>query len=114
YIGSSPYCAPATFGLIGHLELNDGVYFTKGGNSEIAKGFEKLAKKIGVTVLTNTEIVRAKVKNDSITEVETSEGESFSGDVFILNGDLLTQYPRLVKEENRASFSLKGIQPSIS
>ncbi|MFD1635991.1 phytoene desaturase family protein [Evansella tamaricis] len=37
YIGSSPYSAPATFGLIGHLEFSDGVYFTKGGNYQIAR-----------------------------------------------------------------------------
>ncbi|MFA9557969.1 phytoene desaturase family protein [Evansella sp. AB-rgal1] len=114
YIGSSPYTTPATFGLIGHLELVDGVYFTRGGNSQIALGFEKLARKLGVSILLNTEITKMEVKDNNISAVITDSDQRFEGNVFILNGDLLTQYPRLVEKQHRPNFSLNHIQPSIS
>ncbi|ADU32225.1 phytoene desaturase family protein [Evansella cellulosilytica] len=114
YIGSSPYTTPATFGLIGHLELVDGVYFTRGGNHRIALGFLKLAKKLGVTLLTNTEVTKLEVKDQRIVAAITDKEQRITGDKFILNGDLLTQFPRLVDKQHRPHFSLKHVQPSIS
>jgi len=117
YIGSSPYTAPATFGLIGHLEMSDGVYFTKGGNSQIAHGFLKVAKKLGVTILCNEEVVKGHTVNGQLVSVETASDERYHADVFVLNGDLLTQYPRLINEGDRPNFTDKKVQsfePSIS
>ncbi|MCD8511576.1 MAG: hypothetical protein LRY73_18090 [Bacillus sp. (in: Bacteria)] len=114
YIGSTPYLCPATFGLIGYLELVDGVYYTKGGNSQIAKGFQRLAEELGVVILTDSEVEKMEVKDKQITGVVTKEGDHIEGDAFILNGDLLTQYPRLVAPEHRASFTMKDVEPSIS
>ncbi|UCZ54672.1 phytoene desaturase [Bacillus shivajii] len=109
YIGSSPYTAPASFGLMGHLELGDGVYFTKGGNYEIVKGFERAAKNLGVEIVTKCEVKRAITTGGVIKRVETENGDVYEGDVFVLNGDLLTQYPRLVEERDRKSFTDKKI-----
>ncbi|WP_280768328.1 phytoene desaturase family protein [Salipaludibacillus daqingensis] len=117
YIGSSPYNAPATFGLIGHLEMGDGVYYTKGGNAQIAAGFKNAAEKLGVTILCNEEVIKGHAVNKQLTSVETLSGERYHADVFVLNGDLLTQYPRLINESDRPSFSNKKVdsyEPSIS
>ncbi|WP_318757376.1 hypothetical protein [Priestia flexa] len=46
YIGSSPYVSPATFSLIGHLEMNEGVYYVQGGGTlELLKGLLRYFKK---------------------------------------------------------------------
>ncbi|PYZ94415.1 phytoene desaturase [Salipaludibacillus keqinensis] len=117
YIGSSPYTAPATFGLIGHLEMGDGVYYTKGGNHQIALGFKKAAKKLGVRIVCNEEVVKGYSSNNKLDSVETKSGGHYKADVFVLNGDLLTQYPRLIQESDRPSMSNKKVnqfEPSIS
>ncbi|MGJ9382457.1 phytoene desaturase family protein [Salipaludibacillus sp. CF4.18] len=117
YIGSSPYNAPATFALIGHLELSQGVFFTKGGNHNIAKGFVQAAKELGVTLIENEEVIEIHTKESEITGLETNAGEYYEADVFVLNGDLLSQYPRLIRENERPSFSNKKVnklEPSIS
>ncbi|WP_416149619.1 phytoene desaturase family protein [Salipaludibacillus sp. HK11] len=117
YIGSSPYTAPATFGLIGHLEMGDGVYFTKGGNAQIADGFKRVAEKLGVNIRCNEEVIKGHTKNHKLVSVETANEERYHGDVFVLNGDLLTQYPRLIDEQDRPSFSNKkstSFEASIS
>lgn len=117
YIGSSPYSAPATFGLIGHLEMSQGVYYTRGGNYRIARGFVQAAQKLGVSFHTATEVVRAECKNGRIREVITRQDGVFSGDVFVLNGDLLTQVPRLIEPSGRPSSPdarFARYEPSIS
>ncbi|WP_026675030.1 phytoene desaturase family protein [Alkalihalobacterium bogoriense] len=117
YIGSSPYLAPATFAMIAHLELNEGVYFTKGGNVQIANGFVKRAQELGVTLKSNCSIKEIVIKNKKAVGVMTKFDEFIPGDIMILNGDILKSYPALVKEENRRFFSNKkiaSISPSIS
>lgn len=116
YIGSSPYSTPATFGLIGYLELGEGVYFTKGGNHQIALGLEKLAQEIGIDIYKQEEAVEIKSSLGIVEEVITDKAV-YAADVVVLNGDLLTQYSRLVKEENRPSMpevKIEKFAPSIS
>ncbi|TVP82786.1 MAG: phytoene desaturase [Alkalicoccus sp.] len=117
YIGSSPFNSPATFSLIGHLELSDGVYYTKGGNFRIADGLKKAAAESGVEFIYGEEVVSLKVQNNTISEAVTNSDKTVAGDVFLLNGDLLSQYPRLVASEHRPSFSDKkaaSSDPSVS
>lgn len=45
YIGSSPYVSPATFSLIGHLEMNEEVYYVQGGTLELLKDLLRCFKK---------------------------------------------------------------------
>lgn len=116
YIGSSPFTSPATFGLIGHLELNEGVYFTKGGNHQIAEGFKKLALKLGVSIYQEEEAEEILVQNGHAAHVRTNK-DTYQADAVVLNGDLLTQFPRLVNPEARPSFTekqVKQLEPSVS
>lgn len=48
YVGSSPYLSPAALAVIAHVELNEGVWYPKGGIYEIARAYEKLARELGV------------------------------------------------------------------
>ena len=117
YIGSSPFQAPATFGLIAHLELNDGVYFTRGGNTAIAEGFARRARELGVTFRLGDEVTQIEVTNQLATEIELNHVDYLSVDFIVLNGDLLTQYPRLISETVRPDFknpTPAQMEPSIS
>lgn len=117
YIGSSPYVSPATFGLIAYLELVEGVYYTKGGNTKIAQGFEEVAKKVGVSIKTNCRVTSIEVKNKKAVSVSTEDGDRYLADTIVMNADLLVAYPELVKEIDRPHFTDKkasGYEPSIS
>lgn len=113
YIGSSPFRAPATFALIGHLEMNDGVYYTQGGNSKIAEGFYRAAIDLGVTVYTDTEADTIETTNGKATFVITMSGIAHQADAVLLNGDLITQVPRLLKNTG-AETKYKLPEPSVS
>lgn len=117
YIGSSPFKAPATFSLIAYLELVQGVYYTRGGNTRIAEGFAAVAQKHGAILRTNTEVKRILTEKGKVTGVQLADGEKIFADIVILNGDLLSAYPALIKEEERPSFSdakIAKFEPSIS
>lgn len=117
YIGSSPYTAPATFALIGHLELNDGVYYVKGGNRKIAGAFTNVLTKLGAHLYANTKAAKIIVEEKRATGVQLENGEMISGDIIIVNGDMLTAYPDLVEERYRPHFKdakANRYEPSIS
>ena len=43
YVGASPFLAPATLNVIGHVELNEGVWYPRGGMYRLAQALESLA-----------------------------------------------------------------------
>lgn len=117
YIGSSPFKAPATFSMIAHLELAQGVFYTKGGNVRIAEAFAKVARKNGAVLQTSAEVEKILVEKGKATGVLLADGQTFKADLVILNGDLLSAYPKLVEEKFRPSFTdakISRFEPSIS
>ncbi|WP_216830483.1 phytoene desaturase family protein [Alkalihalobacterium elongatum] len=117
YIGSSPYLTPATFAMIAHLELIEGVYYTTGGNASIAEGLAKRAKELGVHIHLNQEVSKINIKNQVATSIKLTNGETIEADEVILNGDLLASIPELIDESHRPRFSnekIKKVEPSIS
>ncbi|NJP38818.1 phytoene desaturase family protein [Alkalicoccus luteus] len=116
YIGSSPFDCPATFSLIGYLELADGVYYTNGGNYKIALGMKRAASDLGVAFHFGEEVTNLEIVNRNVQNVHTKK-RMLQADAVIMNGDLLTQFPALVSEDKRPSFSDKkaaSFEPSIS
>lgn len=117
YIGSSPYQAPATFSMIAYLELVEGVYYTKGGNTGIANAFAAVAKKSGAQLHTHTEVKKIITGGGQARGIELEDGTQIAADLVILNGDLLSAFPALVKETERPSLNdakIAAFEPSIS
>ncbi|MDQ0243070.1 phytoene desaturase [Bacillus fengqiuensis] len=104
YIGASPFTSPAAFAYIGHLELNEGVYYVKGGNIKIAKAFTDVLAKLGANLYTSTKVRKIIVEQKQAKGIQLENGETISGDIVIVNGDLLTAYPDLVEEKHRPHF----------
>ena len=117
YIGSSPYKAPATFAMIAHLELAQGVFYAKGGNTSIAEGFAAVAAECGAQLHADTAVTRILTEKGQACGVELADGRMVEADAVILNGDLLSAFPELVEEQERSSFrnaKRDKFEPSIS
>ncbi|XQY92758.1 phytoene desaturase family protein [Metabacillus sp. HB246100] len=117
YIGSSPYVSPATFAMIAYLELVQGVYYIEGGNVQLAKAYEKVARKLGITIHLNTKVTKMNVTNKKITSLVLNDAKTAAFDEVVMNADLLKAYPELIHEDNRPHFTNKKrdkYQPSIS
>ncbi|MGM0751112.1 MAG: phytoene desaturase family protein [Bacillota bacterium] len=117
YIGSSPFECPATFALIGHLEMKEGVYYTKGGNPKIAKGFYRFFKELGGKVHLGKRVKEILVEEKRAVGVVTEDGETVTAHDVIVNGDFITATKNLIKEKDRPSHpdrKLDSYEPSIS
>ncbi|QPC48382.1 phytoene desaturase [Mangrovibacillus cuniculi] len=117
YIGSSPYKAPATFGLIGHLEMNEGVFYVEGGNTLIAQRFSEVFTSLGGKLRLNTKVKEIDIYKGKAYGVKTSTDERISGEIVIINGDYVTATKNLIKESNRPRTSdkeLTSYEPSVS
>lgn len=76
YVGSSPYQASAALSVIAHVELNEGIWYPRGGVYAIARALEKLAGELGVEIRTNTEIMsiaRSQNKRQKRKENQTND-----------------------------------------
>ena len=62
FLGASPYQAPALYHLMSHLDLEDGVYYPRGGFITIVESLRRAAEREGVTILTETEAEAIKAR----------------------------------------------------
>lgn len=86
YVGSSPYAAPATLMLIAHVE-QEGVWTVKGGMHAMARGLQKAAADLGVTVRRG-QVESVQTKDGKATGVVMSDGETLPADAIIYAGDV--------------------------
>ena len=95
FLGSSPFIAPSLYHLMSHLDLEDGVYYPRGGFSEVISRIASLAESAGVTVTTDatvTAITTAGGKRARATGVRYTDadgrGHRLTADVVVSAADL--------------------------
>ncbi|SIS38268.1 phytoene desaturase family protein [Salimicrobium flavidum] len=108
YVGSDPYRAPATFAMIAYLELMEGVYYVRGGNTKIADTMVQAARNSGACLYNNQKVSALMKDEDNITGVILEGGEKIEADHIIINGDIAHTLPELLDEE------LPKYDPSVS
>ncbi len=86
YCGSSPFDAPATLNLISHVEAQ-GVWRVRGGMVQMGKALEKLARELGVEIITNAYVQNIEVRNGHVSSVFAAD-RAFAADAVVVNGDV--------------------------
>jgi phytoene desaturase len=129
YVGSSPYQTPAVFSMMAHLEQQLGIWGVRGGTHALVRGFERLARELGVTILTSTRVEQIVVQDGITTGVcvrrlanvcglrHSENTEFLAADVVVANADALTVYSKLIAEPHRPSMSnakIAKVEPSLS
>lgn len=115
YVGASPLRAPAIFAMLAHVEADLGIHGVRGGTYGLVEGMARLARELGVNILTDTEVLSIKVRSGRAYGVETTAGV-IEADEVVCNGDLLTT-ARLVPDRLRrkpSSVRLDAYEPSLS
>ncbi|MBG6237500.1 phytoene desaturase [Mycetocola sp. CAN_C7] len=95
FLGSSPFIAPSLYHLMSHLDLEDGVYYPRGGFTEVISRIEALAVGAGVTVTTDATVTaittgggtRAQVTGVRYTD-GSGAGHRLTADVVVSAADL--------------------------
>ncbi|MCX6047695.1 MAG: phytoene desaturase family protein [Chloroflexi bacterium] len=99
YVGADPFQAPATLGVIAHVELTGGVWYPQGGIYAIAIALARLATELGVEIRTNCPVQQIVVKNSQATGVRLTDGRTLDASTVIANVDVTTVYQQLLPPE---------------
>ena len=104
YVGSSPDSSPAILCAIGHMQMEEGIWYPMGGTRAVPEALVKLARELGVLFHVETDIARiltdAPAHGGSaakrVTGVVTTRGEVRSFDAVVSNSDAVRTYRELV------------------
>ncbi|MES2647715.1 MAG: 1-hydroxycarotenoid 3,4-desaturase CrtD [Bacteroidota bacterium] len=106
YNGSNPYKAPAMLSVIPHLEMNEGVYYPKGGMISITNALYKLAIKKGVIFHFDSHVTQIIHHQNKASGIVTNEKQVYA-DVIVSNCDVYFTYKHLLGNEPGATKILK-------
>lgn len=118
YVGASPYRAPATLNVIGHVELNQGIWYPeRGGLYAVAAAFQRLARELGVEIHTSTPVAAIALRGGRVSGVRLPGGAEQGAKAVIANVDVATVFERLLPAEPRfarQAARLAAAEPSCS
>ncbi|MEY4310689.1 MAG: hypothetical protein RLZ71_615 [Actinomycetota bacterium] len=87
FLGASPYRTPSMYHLMTHVDMNVGVFYPMGGFYSIIEAVERVAKRAGVKVHTNSRVTKIATENGRATGVYVGD-IFFAADVVVGNADL--------------------------
>lgn len=96
YVGASPYLAPATLNVIAHVELTGGVWYPRGGIYQIAAALEKLARELGVEIVTGVGVRRIMTRLGEVVGVVLTNETVVETDTVLSNLDVTMTYQQLL------------------
>ncbi|MBE0689690.1 MAG: phytoene desaturase [Anaerolineae bacterium] len=117
YVGGNPFSSPATLNVIADVELSGGVCYPRGGVYAIARAFERLARELGVEVVTNARVEQIDVEDGRVTGVRLLNGDRIAAEAVIANVDVATVYEHLLPREIVPAAKLRRLvraEPSCS
>jgi phytoene desaturase len=96
FLGASPYQTPSMYHLMTHVDMNVGVFYPMGGFYTIIEAVERIAKRHGVQVHTNSAVTSIETEGGRVTGVKVGE-IFYPADVVVGNADLHHLETKLLK-----------------
>jgi phytoene desaturase len=87
--------------MIHWLERKWGVWFAKGGTTEIVGALVKLLAELGVPVICNAPVRTIDVQNGKAKAVITEDGKTYPVDVVVSNADPSMVYKHMIAPQHR-------------
>jgi phytoene desaturase len=100
YNGSDPYKTPGLLSIIAHLELNEGIYFPKGGMVSITQRLAEAARSLGVMFHTNSPVESIEVTNGRVVGVRVNNS-LVPASIVVSNADAHFTYEHLMPSVKR-------------
>ena len=99
YVGSSPDASPAILTAIGHMQMQEGIWYPMGGTRAVPEAMVKLARELGVTFHTSTDVSRMTTddaKKSRVTGLITTDGQQHFFDAIVSNEDAVRTHRELL------------------
>ncbi len=101
YVGSSPDASPAILTAIGHMQMQEGIWYPMGGTRAVPEALGKLAAELGVEFHTDTDVKQITTSGQNghsrATGIETITGQRYSFDAVVSNEDAVRTHRELLK-----------------
>lgn len=96
YVGSSPDASPAILCAIGHMQMEEGIWYPMGGTRAVPEGLVKLGTELGVVFHPSTDVVRIDSARGKVTGLTTTTGTTHTFDAVVSNSDAVRTHRELV------------------
>ncbi len=103
YVGSSPDASPAILCAIGHMQMEEGIWYPMGGTRAVPEGMVKLAEELGVVFHASTDVERITTDGPrsgrsagKVTGLVTTDGAMHRLDAVVSNSDAVRTHRELV------------------
>ena len=122
YVGSSPDASPAILCAIGHMQMDEGIWYPLGGTRAVPEALVKLAQELGVVFHTSTDVT--KILTDSpahggssgrVSGLLTNDGAIRRFDAVVSNSDAVRTHRELLGGAAARTFDHKrSYEPACS
>lgn len=117
FLGANPQHSPALYSLVNHVDLQQGVFYPKGGMYTIVEVLVRLAKARGVKIVCNKSVKKIRVRNRVARGVILEDGTRMSADIVVSNTDIAHSELSLLNPEHRSYsrhyFKKRVLAPSV-
>ena len=100
YVGSSPDASPAILTAIGHMQIQEGIWYPLGGTRAVPEGLVKLGRELGVVYRTEADVNRMLItggaKHEQVSGVQLVGGEQLAFDAVVSNEDSVRTHRELL------------------
>ena len=101
YVGSSPDASPAILTAIGHMQMQEGIWYPMGGTRAVPEALGKLAQELGVVFHLSTDVRRITTAGQNgssrATGLETTAGQHYAFDAIVSNEDAVRTHRELLQ-----------------
>jgi phytoene desaturase len=99
YVGSNPDASPAILTAIGSMQMEEGIWYPKGGTRAVPEAMVKLATELGVQFHTNTDVTKILTEDgphSAVTGLVTANNETYDFDAIVSNEDAVRTHRELL------------------
>ena len=96
YVGSSPDSSPAILCAIGHMQMEEGIWYPTGGTRSVPEGMVKLGRELGVAFHADTDVAKIDSAGGSVTGLTITTGQSYRFDAVVSNEDAVRTHKELI------------------
>jgi len=106
FLGASPYATPSMYHLMTHVDMEVGVFYPMGGFYTIIEAIERIARRHGVEIHTNSPVTKittddARGGKPRITGVQVGDSH-YAADLVVATADLEHVETKLLEAENQS------------
>ena len=115
YVGSSPAASPAVLCGIANMQVGEGVWYPIGGTGAIPAALAKLAKELGVEMVSGRKVTGIRAEGGRARTVATNAGER-RFDAVVTNADAVRSYRELLEGAPKApeKYENRDFEPACS